>query len=133
MLCSFLLLSNTSLYEYTAFYVSVHQLMDIWIVFPLELYHMFSKYIYREFPGIPVVRTRCFHCWGPGSIPGGGTKIPQAIYIYIYIYTLKKHQYFPVCIHNPKYDNSFKYVNAAKHILYLSNRYPHILRKVSAV
>ena len=32
----------------------------------------------REFPGGPVVRTRCFHCGGPGSIPGWGTKIPQA-------------------------------------------------------
>ena len=31
-----------------------------------------------EFPGCPVVRTWCFHCRGPGSIPGGGTKIPQA-------------------------------------------------------
>ena len=25
-----------------------------------------------------MVRTPCFHCRGPGSIPGGGTKIPQA-------------------------------------------------------
>ena len=31
-----------------------------------------------EFPGSPVVRTRCFHCHGLGSIPGRGTKIPQA-------------------------------------------------------
>ena len=31
-----------------------------------------------EFPGGPVVRTWCSHCWGPGSIPGLGTKIPQA-------------------------------------------------------
>ena len=34
-----------------------------------------------EFPGGPVVRTRHFHCWRPGfkrSIPGRGTKIPQA-------------------------------------------------------
>ena len=29
-----------------------------------------------EFPGGPVVRTRLFHCWGPGSIPGQGTKMP---------------------------------------------------------
>ena len=34
--------------------------------------------VYWEFPGSPVVRTRHFHCWGPGSIPGWGTKIPQA-------------------------------------------------------
>ena len=32
----------------------------------------------REFPGGPVVKTLCFHCWGLGSIPGGGTKILQA-------------------------------------------------------
>ena len=32
----------------------------------------------REFPGVPVVGTLCFHCWGPGSIPGQGTKISQA-------------------------------------------------------
>ena len=31
----------------------------------------------REFPGSPVVRSWCFHCRGPGSIPGWGTKIPQ--------------------------------------------------------
>ena len=32
-----------------------------------------------EFPGSPGVRTRCFHCWGLGSIPGHqGTKIPLA-------------------------------------------------------
>ena len=32
----------------------------------------------REFPGGPVVRTRRFHCRGPGSIPGQGTKIPTS-------------------------------------------------------
>ena len=32
----------------------------------------------REFPGRPVVRTQCFHCHGPGSIPGQGTKIMHA-------------------------------------------------------
>ena len=31
-----------------------------------------------EFPGGPVVRTWRFHCRGPGSIPGQGTKIQQA-------------------------------------------------------
>ena len=30
------------------------------------------------FPGGPVVRTPHFHCRGPGSIPGQGTKILQA-------------------------------------------------------
>ena len=32
-----------------------------------------------EFPGGPVVRTWRFYCWGPGSIPGWGTKILQAM------------------------------------------------------
>ena len=32
----------------------------------------------KEFPGGPVVRTPHFHCRGPGSIPGQGTKILQA-------------------------------------------------------
>ena len=30
-----------------------------------------------EFLGSPVVKTWCLHCWGPGSVPGQGTKIPQ--------------------------------------------------------
>ena len=29
-------------------------------------------------PGGPVVRTWCFHCQGPGSIPGQENKVPQA-------------------------------------------------------
>ena len=38
---------------------------------------MFINNINRaEFPGGPVVRTPCFDCWDPGSIPGQGTKIP---------------------------------------------------------
>ena len=37
-----------------------------------------SKKNLREFPGGPVLRTPHFHCQGPGSIPGQGTKIPQA-------------------------------------------------------
>ena len=28
----------------------------------------------REFPSGPGVRTWCFHCWGPGLIPGQGSK-----------------------------------------------------------
>ena len=31
-----------------------------------------------EFPGGPVVRTPSFHCCGPGSVPGQGTKILKA-------------------------------------------------------
>ena len=38
-----------------------------------------NKVIEAEgFPGGPVVKTPCFHCCGPGSIPGRGTKILQA-------------------------------------------------------
>ena len=32
-----------------------------------------------EFPGGAVIRTQRFHCCGPGSVPGWGTKIPQAL------------------------------------------------------
>ena len=31
-----------------------------------------------EFPGSPMVRTPSFHFWVPRSIPGQGTKVPQA-------------------------------------------------------
>ena len=31
-----------------------------------------------KFPGGPVVRTQCFHCWGSDLIPGWGTKLLQA-------------------------------------------------------
>ena len=36
---------------------------------------------FRDFLGSPVVKTPCFHCRGHGfdSIPGQGTKIPQAM------------------------------------------------------
>ena len=33
-----------------------------------------------DFPGGPVFRTPRFHCPGPGSIRGWGTKIPQAVW-----------------------------------------------------
>ena len=33
---------------------------------------------FRKFFGGTVVRTQRFHCQGPGSITGWGTKIPQA-------------------------------------------------------
>ena len=32
----------------------------------------------REFPGGPVARTPGSHCWGPGSIPGGGNENPTS-------------------------------------------------------
>ena len=43
---------------------------------PLKRLH--KKILSWEFPGGPVVRTRRFHCCGLSSIPGQGTKIPQA-------------------------------------------------------
>ena len=39
-----------------------------------------SKSISWKFLGGPGVKILCFHCWGPGSIPGWGTKIPQAMW-----------------------------------------------------
>ena len=39
---------------------------------------LYNSKTLREFPGGPVVTTARFHCQGPGSIPGQGTKIPQA-------------------------------------------------------
>ena len=44
-----------------------------------ELKNITKKTNTWEFPGGPVVRTWCFHCWGPGLIPGQWTKIPQAM------------------------------------------------------
>ena len=38
----------------------------------------FKTLLVQEFPGSPVVRTRCFQCHDPGSVSGWGTKIPQA-------------------------------------------------------
>ena len=35
----------------------------------------------RGSPGGPVVRTQHFHCQGPGSIPGQGTKISQVVWL----------------------------------------------------
>ena len=38
-----------------------------------------AKHVSQEFPRSPAVQTLNFHCQGPGSIPGWGTKIPQVI------------------------------------------------------
>ena len=40
--------------------------------------NLFKKNFSLEFPGGPVVRIWHLHCGGLGSIPGWGTKIPQA-------------------------------------------------------
>ena len=39
----------------------------------------FKDLVDRVFPGSPVVETLSYHCRGVGSIPGQGTKIPQAM------------------------------------------------------
>ena len=38
-----------------------------------------KKEAFGEFPDGTMVRTQSFHCCGPSSIPGWGTKIPQAM------------------------------------------------------
>ena len=46
----------------------------IFLYYPATL-----KQACREFPGSPVVRTQAFTAEGAGSIPGQGTKMPQAV------------------------------------------------------
>ena len=53
-------------------------LCSSWIFFFFALTFIFKKHCIWEFPGGPVVRTPRFHFRGMGSIPGWGTKIPQA-------------------------------------------------------
>ena len=38
-----------------------------------------NRTIYRKFPGGPVVKIQPFHCCGPVSIPGQGTKVVQTM------------------------------------------------------
>ena len=44
-----------------------------------QFFHGEWKSRVRDFPGGPAVRVPCSHCRGPGFIPGGGTKLPQAV------------------------------------------------------
>lgn len=46
--------------------------------FGLGFCHLQSKSYNWEFPGSPVIKTLHFHCRGPGTIPGRGTKISKA-------------------------------------------------------
>ena len=48
----------------------------VFLMVKVKSIHM--KLLEREFPGGPVVRTWRFYCGDPGSIPGWGTKMPQA-------------------------------------------------------
>ena len=49
----------------------------------IKYIHMIIKHYQKvtggEFHGSPVGKTLCFHGQGPGSIPGQGTKISQAV------------------------------------------------------
>ena len=59
---------------------SVEVFCDYFSFYLWEGFNFKFKFLYlrREFPGGPVVRTRCSHCHGLGSISGWGNKIPQA-------------------------------------------------------
>ena len=43
-----------------------------------KIQHKEPKIQHKEFPAGLVVRNPCFHCCGPGSVPGWGAKILQA-------------------------------------------------------
>ena len=43
------------------------------------LFSCFQSKTKKEFPGGLVVTTQCFHYMNQDSIPGPGTKIPQAL------------------------------------------------------
>ena len=53
--------------------------VKIWSFCKLVTHRSHLNCLYGEFPGSPAVRTQCSHCWGPGSIPGQGTRIPWAM------------------------------------------------------
>ena len=61
---------------------------------------LFKKVISWKFPDGPVVRTLCFHCRDPGSIPGWGTKILQAA-----LYGQKKSLNMFYCVNNGLWHN----------------------------
>ena len=44
------------------------------------MYVSIKIFHYWEFPGDPVIKTRGFPAVDAGSIPGQGTKIPQAVW-----------------------------------------------------
>ena len=50
--------------------------------------NMSLKKKWGEFPGCPMVRTQCFHCWDPNSIPGQKSKNLQAAW-----YSKKKKKF----------------------------------------
>ena len=52
--------------------------IKISVAFFAEIDKLILKFTY-EFPGGLVVRIPGFHCHGPGSVPGWGTEIPQAV------------------------------------------------------
>ena len=45
----------------------------------IQMLTSFQNTLTGDFPGGPMVRIWCFHSQGPGSIPGWGTKILEAV------------------------------------------------------
>ena len=56
------------------FYLNIHGKGDLRRQMDLEISR--NNHL-LEFPGGLAVRIQHFHCYGPGSIPGQGTEIPQ--------------------------------------------------------
>ena len=56
----------------------IHTGTHVYITAYVFIHMRLQKGRQRDFPGGPAVRTPCFHCRHPGSIPGRGTKILQA-------------------------------------------------------
>ena len=56
---------------------------------PLKIWHIYNGILFNhkkrrqswELHGGLAVRAQSFHCHGPGSIPGWGTKMPQATHV----------------------------------------------------
>ena len=59
------------------FALDVHLVPELYIPDKLSRF-LFSKKLTGEFPGGPALGLGAFTAMGPGSIPGWGTKIPQA-------------------------------------------------------
>ena len=72
--------SHLKRYMLPVFIAALFTVITIWKQLVSTNEWMIKKLWYWEFPGYPVVRIQCFHCWGLDSIPGWGTKILQAVW-----------------------------------------------------
>ena len=72
--CKYLALSDNVSFSSPSRTILSHS----WCVGTIQRIQWLRTEIWGEFPGGPVVRTWGFHHGGLGSIPGQGTKIPQA-------------------------------------------------------